>query len=78
MSYMFSLKIFHEVKIIGGFLLPTDRQVGTSSLNVIRMAKFEFRKKCFKVNSFNMRLCMKCLNWDELPVVIYRWPLWGV
>ena len=29
MSYTFSLKIFHEVKIIGGFLLPTDRQVGT-------------------------------------------------
>lgn len=59
---MFSLKIFHEVKIIGGFLLPTDHQVGSSSLNVIYMAKFEFRKKCFKINSFNMNLCMKCLN----------------
>lgn len=34
MPYMFSLKIFREVKIIGGFLLPTDHQVGTSSLNV--------------------------------------------
>lgn len=59
---MFSLKIFHEVKIIGGFLLPTDDQVGSSSLNVVCMAKFEFRKKYFKINFFNINLCMKCLN----------------
>ena len=31
---------------------------------------------CILVGHYN--ICMKCLNWDELSVVIYRWPVWGV
>ena len=46
---MFSLKIFHEVKIIGGFLLPADDQVGSSSLNVVCMAKLESEKSISKL-----------------------------